>query len=130
MKDTCNRQIHFDKCLNNGYQPLGSSSKLLNYAYSSSMFVLFFRTHVNSQAPVAVTLDLSLRWSLFATSIIDTPGASCSKLTMLLVKDLLKFQMAILQIHYYFVFIKCENPKCIAKDSHIFSTTNKSVFAM
>ena len=29
-------------------------------------------------------------------------GASCSKLTMLLVNDLLKFQMAIIQIHCYF----------------------------
>ena len=44
-------------------------------------------------------------------------GASCSKLTMSIVNDSLKFQMAILQIH------------CIAKDSHIFSTKNNSVFA-
>ena len=43
-------------------------------------------------------------------------GASCSKLTMSLVNDRVKFQMAILQY-------------CIAKDSHIFSTKNNSVFA-
>ena len=57
-------------------------------------------------------------------------GASCSKLTMSLINDLLKFQMAILQIHCYFLLKKCENPlHCIAKDSHIFSTKNNSVFA-
>ena len=37
-------------------------------------------------------------------------GASCSKLMMLLVNDLLKFQMAILEIHCYFCLKKCENP--------------------
>ena len=37
------------------------------------------------------------------------PGASCSKLTMSSVKDLLKFQTSILQIHSYFLSIKCEN---------------------
>ena len=37
---------------------------------------------------------------------MDSPGASCSKL----VNDSLKFQMAILEIHYYFLLIKCENP--------------------
>ena len=55
------------------------------------------------------------------------PGASCSKLTMSLVNDSLKFQMAILQIHCYFLLKKCEN-LCFAKDSHIFSTKNNSVF--
>ena len=54
------------------------------------------------------------------------PGQSCSKLKTLLVNDSLKFQLAKLQIHCYFVLIKCENP---AKDSHIFSTKNNSVFA-
>ena len=49
---------------------------------------------------------------------------------MSLVNDSLKFQFAILQIHGYFLLIKCENPlHCIAKDSHIFSTKNSSVFA-
>ena len=47
---------------------------------------------------------------------------------MLLVNDSLKLQMAILQKHYYFLLKKCENP-CMAKDSHIFSTKNNSVFA-
>ena len=49
------------------------------------------------------------------------PGASCSKLTMSLVTDSLKFQMAILQIHCYFWLKIC----CIAKDSHIFSKKKK-----
>ena len=78
-------------------------------------------------------------------NIVQKPGASCSKLMMLLVNNLLKFQMAILQIHCYFLLIKCENPLqykytvifcrknvrilCIAKDSHILSTKNNSVFA-
>ena len=53
------------------------------------------------------------------------PGASCSKLIMSLENDSLKFQTAILQIHCYFLLIKCENPK----DSHILSTKNNSVFA-
>ena len=44
---------------------------------------------------------------------------------MSLVNDSLKFQMAILQIHCYFFVEKCEN----AKDSHMFSTKNRSVFA-
>ena len=34
------------------------------------------------------------------------PGASCSKLMMSLVNDLLKFQMAILQIHCHFLLKK------------------------
>ena len=38
------------------------------------------------------------------------PGASCSELSMSLVKGLLKFQMAILQIHCYVLLKKCENP--------------------
>ena len=45
-------------------------------------------------------------------------GPSCSKLTTSLVNVSLKFQTLILQIHSYFT----------AKDSHIFSTKNNSVF--
>ena len=74
------------------------------------------------------------------------PGPSCSKLTTLLVNVSLKFHSLILQIHCYFLLKKCENPLhcktntllffveknvrilCTAKDSHIFSTKNKSVF--
>ena len=37
-------------------------------------------------------------------------GPSCSKLTTSLVNDSLKFQTGILQIHCYFLLIKCENP--------------------
>ena len=58
-----------------------------------------------------------IRLYLMSLSSVIFPfpsGSSCSKLTTLLVNDLLKFQMAILQIHYYFLLIKCEN----AKDSH------------
>ena len=67
---------------------------------------------------------------------MEASGPSCSKLTMALVNDLLKFQMAILQIHCYFLLKKCDNPLnakdyhiYIAKDYHIFSTKNDSVFA-
>ena len=41
---------------------------------------------------------------------METPGPCCSKLTMSLVYNSLKFQMAILQIHCYFLLKKCENP--------------------
>ena len=60
-------------------------------------------------------------------SFLCRPGASYSKLTMSLVNDSLKFQMAILQIHCHLK--KCENPQCIANDSHIFLTKNNNVFA-
>ena len=49
-------------------------------------------------------------------------GPSCSKLTTSLVNVSIKFQILILQIHCYFLLKKC------AKDSHIFSTKNNSVF--
>ena len=49
---------------------------------------------------------------------VQIPGASCSKLTMLFVNDSIKFQMAILQIHCYFLLKECEN----FLDSHILST--------
>ena len=45
---------------------------------------------------------------------------------MSLVNVSLKFQTLILQIHCYFLLKTCENPT--AKDSHIFSTKNNSVF--
>ena len=54
--------------------------------------------------------------------------AKFSKLTTSLVNDLLKFQMALLQIHCYFL-LKNVRILCIAIDSHIFSTKNNSVFA-
>ena len=60
-----------------------------------------------------------------------SPGPSCSKLTTSLFNVSLKFQTLILQIHCYFLLKKCENPMrilCTAKDSHIFSTKNNSVF--
>ena len=45
--------------------------------------------------------------------------AQCSKLTMSLINDLLKFQMAILQILCYFL-LKNVRILCKSKDSHIF----------
>ena len=77
------------------------------------------------------------------------PGASCSKLRMPLVNNWLKIQMAILQIHCYFLLKKCENPlhckgfSCFQQKitvynytvifckgfSHFFSTKSNSVFA-
>ena len=52
---------------------------------------------------------------------------------MSLVNDLLKFQMAILQIHCYFLLKKCENPLQCENPLHCkrfsnFSTKNNSVF--
>ena len=55
------------------------------------------------------------------------PGPSCSKLTMSLVNVSLKFKTLILQIHCYF-WLKNVRILCTAKDSHIFSTKNNSVF--
>ena len=46
---------------------------------------------------------------------------------MSLVNDSLKFQTLILQIHCYF-FVEKMKILCTAKDSHIFSTKNNSVF--
>ena len=45
-------------------------------------------------------------------SEVKKSGPRCSKLTMLLVNDLLKFQMVILQIHVhcYFLLEKREDP--------------------
>ena len=74
---------------------------------------------------------------LSAISSSKHPGPSCSKLTTSLVNVSLKFQTLILQIHCHFLLKKCENPLhckgfvrilCTAKDSHIFSTKNNSVF--
>ena len=59
-------------------------------------------------------------------------GPVVQNLTMLLVNDSLKFQMAILQIPcIFFFFLKKKNVRilCNAKDSHILSTKNNSVFA-
>ena len=54
-------------------------------------------------------------------------GAGCSKLTTSLVNVSLNFQTKILQIHCYFL-LKNVRIFCTAKDSHIFSTKNNSVF--
>ena len=52
------------------------------------------------------------------------PGPSCSKLTMSLVNDSLKFQMAIFQILFFLLLLKkCENLLTF------FSTKSNSVLA-
>ena len=54
--------------------------------------------------------------------VCQRTGTSCSKLTMLLVNDSLKFQMAILQINYYFFLLKkCENPLHCKGFSHFYA---------
>ena len=66
-------------------------------------------------------LDFSgIVYRRFLLRFLTLPGPSCSKLTTSLVNVSLKFQTLILQIHCYFF--------CSAKDSHIFSTKNNSVF--
>ena len=52
---------------------------------------------------------------------VSRSGPSCSKLTMSLVNDSLKFQMAILQIHCHFLLKKCENPLQCKGFSHFFN---------
>ena len=49
---------------------------------------------------------MSLLLSSYRVGDNFSSGASCSKLTMSLVNDSLKFQMAILQIQCYFLLIK------------------------
>ena len=58
---------------------------------------------------------------------MHTSGASCSKLTTSLVNNSLKFQMAILQIHCYFLLKKCENP--LQRILTFYQQKNDSVFA-
>ena len=53
----------------------------------------------------------------FCAVLSFPPGVSCSKLTTSLLNVSLKFQTLILQLQV-----------CSAKDSHIFSTKNDSVF--
>ena len=53
------------------------------------------------------------------------PGPGCSKLTTLLVNEMLKFQMLITQICQYILLRKCE---CSAKASLIFSTKSVRIF--
>ena len=47
--------------------------------------------------------------------MLNMPAASYSKLMVSLVNDLLKFQMAILQIYFYFFAEKKVRILCIAK---------------
>ena len=53
------------------------------------------------------------------------PGVSCS-----IVNESLKSQMAILQIHCYFLLKKCESSLQIAKVTPIFSAKITSVFVI
>ena len=67
-------------------------------------------------------LFYDLYYDMSQNLLADVPGASCSKLTTSLVNNLLKFQTGILQIHCYFLLIKCENPLPCKGFSHF---TNK-----
>ena len=60
-------------------------------------------------------------FGFFVSHILNKTGASCSKLTMSLVSDSLKFQMAILQIQVDLLFFveKSENP--LQRFSHFFT---------
>ena len=53
--------------------------------------------------------------------LICHSGASCSKLTTLLVNVSLKFLSLILQIHCNFLLKKCENPLHCKGFSHFFN---------
>ena len=57
----------------------------------------------------------------------EQTGPSCSKLTMSLVNDSLKFQMAILRIRCYFLLKKCENP--LQRIFTFYQQKSNSVFA-
>ena len=62
---------------------------------------------------VDTSVEVSLPTTVFrriASDLVKQAGTSCSKLTMSLVNDSLKFQIAILQIQCYFLLKKCENP--------------------
>ena len=85
-------------------------------------YTIYRRDRVNQKGSRSIILVNSILLSECK------PGPSCSKLTMSLVNDSLKFQMAISQIHCYFL-LKNVRILCIAKDSHIFSTKNNNVFA-
>ena len=65
---------------------------------------------------------------LVLSSGVLRPGADCSKLTTSLVNISLKFKTLILQIHCYFFCRTNVRIFCNAKDSHIFTTNNNSVF--
>ena len=62
-------------------------------------------------------------------STIFQSGAICSQLMMLFLYDSLKFQVAKLQLHCYFLLKKCENPLHCKGFSHFFNKKYHSVFA-
>ena len=57
----------------------------------------------------------------YAFIIIKTPGPGCSKLTMLLVNETLKFQMLISQTCQNFLLKKCEKLFQCISFSHFFN---------
>ena len=74
-------------------------------------------THVSEECATATVLPLEAHNQLMYIQPPDlgteekfSTGPSCSKLMTLLVNDMLKFQMTILQIHCYFLLKKSENP--------------------
>ena len=87
---------------------------------SHNSSVYFFR--VNSHS---IKVCNTVYFSRFNSN--NTSGPSCSKLTMLLVNVLLKFQMLISEICQYFLLKNVTNV-CTAKASHIFSTKTTCVF--
>ena len=56
------------------------------------------------------------------------PGPGCSKLTMSLVNETLKFQMLIFQISQYFLLKKCEKLLQCKSFSHFFSKKYKCIW--
>ena len=85
--------------------------------------MLNLRTQNKNIAVITLKVEQEERYALLHTQC----GADCSKLMRLLVNVMLKFQMLILQIHYF--CWKNVRIFCNAKDSHIFSTKYNSVFA-
>ena len=77
---------------------------------------------------LAVSAQLTSAY-VFTTPLLLKHGTSCSKLTMLLVNDALKFQMAILQIHCYSLLKKMLESFPMQRILTFFQQKNNSVFA-
>ena len=66
------------------------------------MYFYFSATKMSATDPAFKSVNRNVAGFYIWRIEVNTPGASCSKLTMSLVNDSLKFQMAILQIHFYY----------------------------
>ena len=81
-------------------------------------FLSLFHLQETTCAEKKVEILYSSR-GYFSASQVST-GPSCSKLMLSLVNDSLKFQIAILQKHCYFLLKKCENPlQCTNNSVHV-----------